>query len=427
MDYIEKRKRSLISLTYFAVFAVAYVLFIKYAFWIVAPFIIAFVIAMLLQRPIGFLSRKTHITKKLWSVILVLLLVVVIVGLLSLIIYIAGTEFYDFGKSLVSKVDKLPTLLESLETRILTFTGRLPGSIGSTVRDAVNGIFDKVISLVKESEAETAETAAQTSAFSFSSISAPISSILSTAKRIPAIFTAVLIAIVACFFMTSDYDGFTGMIKENITAEHTKMLSKTKHVIIDVLGKWCKSYAILLFITFCEMSIGLYILKLANVYTGGYIFAIAILTAIVDILPVFGTGTVIIPWAIISLFTHKISMFVGLIIIYAVITVLRQILEPRLVSANVDMHPVITLMSMYIGIQVFGVLGIIILPLSVIIIKTLNDEGIIHLWGQDKLPGVSSDGKKKKSKKKDNTSQSEPIAVAVTENVEVPEQAEEQK
>ena len=97
MDYIEKRKRSLISLTYFAVFAVAYVLFIKYAFWIVAPFIIAFVIAMLLQRPIGFLSRKTHITKKLWSVILVLLLVVVIVGLLSLIIYIAGTEFYDFG------------------------------------------------------------------------------------------------------------------------------------------------------------------------------------------------------------------------------------------------------------------------------------------------------------------------------------------
>ena len=100
-------------------------------------------------------------------------------------------------------------------------------------------------------------------------------------------------------------------------------------------------------------------------------------------MPVFGTGTILIPWAIFSLFTHKLGLCIGLLIIYASITVIRQVLEPRLVSMNVNMHPVVTLMSMYIGIQAFGVMGIIVLPITVVIVKTLNDEGIIHLWGQE--------------------------------------------
>ena len=135
-----------------------------------------------------------------------------------------------------------------------------------------------------------------------------------------------------------------------------------------------------MFITFCEITIGLHILKLIGAYKGGYIFAIAVCTAIVDILPVFGSGTILIPWGVISLFIHKVPLGIGLLIIYGVITVIRQVIEPKIVSSNVDVHPVITLMSMYIGIQVFGVLGILILPITVVIIKTLNDEEIIHLW-----------------------------------------------
>ena len=142
--------------------------------------------------------------------------------------------------------------------------------------------------------------------------------------------------------------------------------------------------ALILFITFCEIFLGLSILKAAGLYTGGYIFVIAVCTALLDILPVFGTGTVLIPWAIFSLITHKIGLGIGLIVIYALITVIRQVVEPKLVSANVDMHPVITLMCMFVGVQVFGVLGIFILPITMVILKTLNDEGVIHIWRNKK-------------------------------------------
>jgi predicted PurR-regulated permease PerM len=152
----------------------------------------------------------------------------------------------------------------------------------------------------------------------------------------------------------------------------------------DILGKMVKSYATLIFVTFCEVSIGLNILKLIGVYGGGYIIAISVVTAIVDILPVLGTGTILIPWAVYSLFTGNVGLGIGLIVLYALITVIRQILEPRLVSMNVGIHPVITLLGMYLGVRLFGVFGIFILPITFFLIKALNDEGIIHLWGQDK-------------------------------------------
>ena len=122
----------------------------------------------------------------------------------------------------------------------------------------------------------------------------------------------------------------------------------------------------------------------AGVYSGGYILVLSIITAIVDILPVLGTGTVLVPWAIYNFVTGNIGLGIGLIIMYVLITVIRQILEPRLVALNVGIHPVLTLMGMYLGVQLFGVIGIFILPITFVLVKALNDEGIIHLWGMDR-------------------------------------------
>ncbi len=379
----EKRRKFLINAVYFSLFVILYYLFIKYALWIVAPFILAFLIAMLLQKPIRRINEKTHINKKFLSIIFVLLIVAFLAGALTLIGYLAGNELYDFGKTLAGKLGSLPAVIESVKNHMISVVSGLPGKLGATLSDSLNGIAEKALSLVREEEAEAAANTASAipaGSFSLSSLATPLAGILSKAKMIPAVLTAILIGIISCFFMTSDYDGLIKVIKKVASPERAKTLSKTKHVVFDILGKWCKSYATLLFITFCEMAIGLHILKFSGAYKGGYIFAIAVCTAIVDILPVFGTGTILIPWGIISLFMHKVPLGIGLLVIYGVITVIRQVIEPKIVSSNVDVHPVITLMSMYIGIQIFGVLGILILPITVVIVKTLNDEGIIHLW-----------------------------------------------
>ncbi len=390
LDIVEKRRATLISLTYLAVFVIIFYFFVKYAFWMVSPFIFALLIALILQRPINFLSKKTHLKKKLLSVILVLLVVLIVLGLVTLVGYRLWDEFYNFGQYAVSKLKDSEYMIEVVKTKIDGLIDRLPAFLSNSAGDAVNRVFDSIFHYAEETSSEaaaaveTAGTAGKASqlGLNFSFLKAPLSGIWSTAKQIPAILTAVLISIIASFFLTSDYDGFVRLIKSNITLEHERKIAKAKHIITDVLWKWVKSYAVILFITFCEIALGLFILKLCGLYTGNYIFVIAVCTALLDILPVFGTGTVLVPWAVISLFTHKVGLGIGLIIIYVAITVFRQILEPRLVSMNVGMHPVITLMAMYLGLQIFGFLGLLILPITLVIIKTLNSEGVIQLYGR---------------------------------------------
>ena len=137
-------------------------------------------------------------------------------------------------------------------------------------------------------------------------------------------------------------------------------------------------------ITFAEMSIGLSVLKVIGAYKSGYIFIIAIITAIVDILPVLGTGTVVIPWAVFSLINGSYGLGIGLIVIYACITVIRQIIEPKIVASNLGIPPIVSIMGMYIGLQLFGFIGIFIMPIVITVLKVLNDEGVIHIWRSSK-------------------------------------------
>ena len=124
-----------------------------------------------------------------------------------------------------------------------------------------------------------------------------------------------------------------------------------------------RAYGLIMCVTFLEMVLGLSILKLFGIYENGYIFAIALITAVIDIVPVLGTGTVLIPWAIWMFFSGDVAMGIGLLVIYGVITVVRQIVEPKL-----------------IGSQLFGFVGLFLLPMTVMLLKVLNDDGVIHIF-----------------------------------------------
>ena len=382
MEITERRKATLINITYYTVIVALFYLFMKYAFWLVAPFIFAFAVAILLQKPLRIISEKTKIKKNILGAVAVLLIISIIISAIVLVGHRLFVEFKGFGEYMMSKMSDIPALIRSAEDRILARLTVLPDSLEKTVTDSVTGIVDRLL-LVSEEEASNLPDPTK-SGFDLSFLATPIGGLLSTAKAIPGIFAAVFMGIIACFFITCDYDRFRILISENISREHEVAIVKTRKLLGDILGKMLKSYATLIFVTFCEVSIGLNILKLIGVYGGGYILVLSIITAIVDILPVLGTGTILIPWAIFNLFTGNIGLGIGLIVLYAVITVIRQVLEPRLVAMNVGLHPVITLFGMYMGVQIFGVFGIFILPITFVLVKALNDEGIIHLWGMDR-------------------------------------------
>lgn len=382
MNIVEKRRSMLINFAFYALLIAGYYLFMKFAFWLVAPFGVAFLIAMFLQKPVRAVSKKTKIKKNIIAAVAVLLIIAVLASLIVLVGYRIFVEFRGLGQFLMAKLNDLPNLIQTVEAWLIDHLRFLPDSVETTAVEAINDFADRLLLLVVEQKNTFGQTAA--SEIDLSALVTPLGGLLSTAKQIPAFFTAVLISIIACFFLTCDYDNFTKMIKSAVSEPHEAALVKTKRLFGDILGKMIKSYATIILITFCEVTIGLNVLKFIGVYDGGYIIAISIVTAFVDIFPVLGTGTIMIPWAIISLFTGNFGLGIGLFVLYALITVIRQILEPKLVSMNVGMHPVITLMGMYLGVQLFGVIGIFTLPITFFLVKALNDEGIVHLWGRNK-------------------------------------------
>lgn len=382
MEITEKRKATLVNIAYYSVIVALFYLFMKYAFGLVAPFIVALAIAVILQKPLRIVSEKTKIKKNILGAVAVLLIISIIISAFVLVGYRLFVEFKGFGEYVMSRISDLPMLIRSAEEWILARLTLLPDSLEKTVTDSVTGIVDRLLLVSQEETEGLAQT--MDGGFDLSFLATPLGGLLSTAKQIPVVFAGIFMGIIACFFITCDYDKFRQLISENISREHELAIVKTRRILGDILGKMLKSYATLIFITFCEVSIGLNILKLIGVYNSGYILVLSIITAIVDILPVLGTGTILIPWAIFNLFTGNIGLGIGLFVLYVLITVIRQVIEPRLVAMNVGLHPAITLFGMYLGVQIFGFFGIFILPITFVLVKALNDEGIIHLWGMDR-------------------------------------------
>lgn len=416
MNLADKRRNTLINIAYFAVIATAFYVFMEYLLGLVAPFIIAFIFAVVMQKPIRFISKKTKIKKGFVACFLVILVLGSLISALFFIGYKLFAELKDFANYMISRFNDLPTTLETLRLWIVDSIGFLPDRIETSAGEAINGFFDNLIPRVKvEGITAIGGTAGFSSeSFDMSMLSAPIGGIWNTIKGIPAFLTGILIGIIACFFITCDYDNIVDIVKRNVSKKHEDAIVKTKHIIGDIIGKMIKSYATIIFITFCEVAIGLNVLSLFGIYKNGYIIAIALCTAVLDILPVLGTGTVMIPWAVYNLFTGNTSLAIGLIIMYVLITIIRQIIEPRLVAMNVGIHPILTLFGMYVGLQLFGVLGMFVLPISFVLIKILNEEGIIHLFGRKKteeFPCNSTD-ETTTPEEKESESAAEPVQVS---------------
>lgn len=384
MNLTEKRRGTLINIAYFSIIAFVFYMFMEYLMGLVAPFIFAFLFAVIMQKPIRFIAKKIKIKKGFIASVLVIIFLGAVISVLFFIGYKLIDELRDFSKYLFSKFNDIPTTLETVRAWAVGAIAFLPDKIEASAAEAINGFFDTLIPRVKtEGLAAIGESAGLSSeGFDMSMLSAPLGGIWNTIKGIPAFLTAVLIGIIACFFLTCDYDNFVDMVKRNVSEKQEEALVKTKHILGDIIGKMVKSYSTIIFITFCEVAIGLNVLALFDIYTNGYIIAIALCTAVLDILPVLGTGTVLIPWALYNLLTGNTALAIGLVVLYAIITVVRQIIEPKLVAMNVGIHPILTLFGMYVGLQLFGVIGMFVLPISFVLIKVLNQEGIIHLYGR---------------------------------------------
>lgn len=372
---VAKRRDFLIDLVYvMAIIGLVYVFF-KYCFSIAAPFLLSFFFAVILQRPLGWLDKKTkNKMHSFWSIVLVLLCVAIILGPVISIIAALFREIGNFISFLGEQLNDLPTFLVTLQNEILKAIKFLPDSIYTSVSENITQFFGNLIN-----DFDVSKLGINMSSIT-SGLSNGISGVYSVVKNIPSILISVVIGIIAWILFTKDYKKVVKFIKLQLPDKHKNLLSETKKIFSSTILKMCRAYGLIMFITFCENFLGLTILNLIGVMKNSYVFVIAICIAVFDILPVAGSGGILIPWSLIALVSGNVGQCVGLLILYAVITVIRQYIEPKIVGDSLGVNPLVTLAGLYFGLKLFGFMGMFIVPICVMTLKAFNDAGRIHLY-----------------------------------------------
>ena len=353
---IETQKRFLIRIGFWAVVILLVILCLKYVLPFLLPFVVAFLIAALLNRPIMFLAEKLNGKRVVPAILMTLLFYVAAAALFSLL----GLRVFMYVWETVRALPQLyrNTLEPALETMFSSlevYLDELDPAVVTALMDNMNSALGSLGSFVTNASMRI------------------ISYISGVAAAVPGSFLNVIITIIVTFFLAIDYPKVTGFILRQLPEKADFYIGEVRDYVGGTLLKCLASYALILCITFLEISVGLTVLRVPNA------ILIALCIAVFDILPVLGTGGIMIPWGIISLIMGKWVLGLGLLALYLIITVIRNIIEPKIVGHQVGLHPVVTLLSMLAGLQLFGIIGLFGFPITLSLLKNLNDRGVIHI------------------------------------------------
>ena len=354
---VERMRAFIIKFLYFAIWAGIVYCLLKYAMPLFMPFVVAFVIAFMLKPLINLLAAKTPLGRRSAAIIL---LVVLYAGLGTLLTFVSirivvwlGGWFSDLPvlysgaiEPAVGQVGRaFEALFAGLGPDVRSFLDLASENLSSAVSSLVSGISSSAIDLVA-----------------------------GVAGRVPWIVAGTLICIIASFFFVVDYYNITSFLVRQLPQRGRHLLFVIKDYVVGTLFRFGRAYLLLMTLTFVEVSAGLLILRVPSA------FLIALVTAVVDIVPVLGTGTIMIPWALYSLITGNYFLGIGLAVLYVVITIVRQTLEPRVVGAQIGLYPLLTLICMFIGAQLFGFWGLFGFPITLVVLVHLNHIGEINLF-----------------------------------------------
>lgn len=353
---VENRRNFIINFIYFAIVAFIGYYVLKFALGYLLPFIFGFLIAFTL-KPIV-LRFTSMFGEKPFLRMLVIGLFYLMVGLLITWLVIVSIGFFK------GAFNSLESLYNST---ILPF-------VNETI-DYINLQIDELnpdVRVVLEDSLQTFINWAKNFAGTASAFL--IGFLTSLVGSVPSLLISILIGIISSIFFTLDYDNIVRNVMNVLPRKWRVLIVDVKNTFFNTIVKYLIAYGKLISITFVELSIGFSLIGIGNP------FGLAFLIAIVDIMPVLGTGTIMIPWFIAEFALGNSTMGISLLVIYLVITVIRNVLEPKLVGAQIGLHPLATLICIYVGMKLAGVIGLFGLPITVVILKTMHDQGKITIF-----------------------------------------------
>lgn len=353
----ENQKAFIIHIVYYGMLIALLYWFLRYILYAMMPFFLGFLLAFLLRPLIKSLSAWTNGHERVWSTLVILLFYVII----SSVIILLFMKGYVFIKQFV---EDLPLLYQQY---VQPFVNRALGNVESVWkefdfngRQAIQSFFD----------------ALQNTVYTLiSMISKKLVTIITDiAYSLPSLILSFFFAILSSFFFNADFPHIVSFLIRQLPPKQQQIVLAARHCFIDTIRGFIIAYGKLMLLTFVQLVVGLYILGIHHAVE------IALLIALFDMFPILGTGGIMIPWILLQLASHQTKAAIGLLIVYLIISLVHTIVEPRILGNQIGLHPLLMLLCMYVGAKLFGVLGILLLPILILVIQNLNKNGLIHLY-----------------------------------------------
>jgi len=321
-----------------------------------APFLLALLTARLMEPVIQWLITRFQWRRGFAATVCSVL----ILGILLLLVGLAINQLLNgmgsFVRNLPDMAGQLSYTIGQLETAIYRFVIAAPVETQAMILAAIESFSTLLAELPGQFSAQLISFAA------------------SVATAFPRIFLFTVTYAISVLFMSVSYPQVTAFLQRQIPARWQTRAQDIRADLTQTLLRWCKAQIMLIGVTFVILTVAFFIMGIS------YGIFFAALIALIDALPILGTGTVLIPWALIRLLGGDITMGIGLLLTYCLVSLVHSFMEPRLVGKQLGLHPLATLMAMYLGYRTVGVIGMILFPIGLILLKQFHDQGYIRLW-----------------------------------------------
>ena len=335
-----------------AVAVVAAYLAIQYCAPVLVVFGIALGVAALVYPLSVRTARLLHLPQRLCAVLYVLLLIAALGGAAVLLLVRLGEEIAEVLGRWESGENGIAGAIGRLFDACVARLSRLP-LIGSLVA-------------MLHSEHPAAETVSGVLRDALTSLGASCSAAVGRVLRTtPRAVIRVLVTLFATLYLSADFGPLCTRVRACLPPSVGERLDALRTGAGRAVRRYLRAYLLLFLLTFSEALVGLWLLRQP------YALLIALGVAIVDLLPVLGAGTVLVPWALVVLVFGNYRLGLGLLILYGVITIVRQIAEPHIVGKSLGLPPVMTLFAVFVGWELFGVLGMLLSPAVALLAKEL--------------------------------------------------------
>ena len=320
-----------LTITALGVAVVAFIV-VRYLFLPLLPFFIAWGVAFVVRPAALFISKKLKLPRRLVSALLAA--VAILVGLSAVValgvwgISAAWRFLSDFAED-----ERLFELLERIANPISAIFGdgegaaRLEEYLGDTLKGAISSVLSTLVDILT-----------------------------AVATRVPGVLFFILVTLIAAVYFAIDIERINAFVRRILPKRVGRALVRLKDSFLHVGVRYIRSYLILMSITFVIMLAGFLILRVKNA------LFLALVISLLDILPLIGVGTVIVPWSVFQLIFGSPVIGIGLIVLLIVHEITRQFAEPRIVGKSLGLHPIVSLVLLYVGYSLFGFFGLLITP-----------------------------------------------------------------